>query len=56
MIDARLKKDLKEKYQMYCRYETGIMQKYNKTHKESIIMRKFLRDKLNQFIISEGED
>ena len=45
----RLAKELEYKYQMYCRYETGITDKLQGVQKDGMVLQKFMKNKLNQY-------
>lgn len=54
--DNRLADELRDKYQMYFRYETGLTERYNQTQIDSKVLKKFVRNKLQQYILTTDEN
>jgi len=48
--------ELKEKYQSFCRYESGLDIKCGKATKDSHLIQKFVNNKLKQYIIADNDD
>lgn len=47
-VDHRLAKELKEKYQMYCIWEKGIAPRVDKSQKNSLQLRQYLKNRKDQ--------
>ena len=60
LLSTRLKMkntiELKEKYQSFCRYESGLDLKCGKATKDSHLIQKFVNNKLKQYIIADNDD
>ncbi len=53
VVHPDVTKELKDKYQWYCKYETDLTQKYSTIERDSHIFNKFVREKLNQFTLDK---
>ena len=52
VVDLKETKDLKDKYQWYCKYEKGLTKNNSTILKDSQVFNNFLKKKLSQYILN----